>query len=98
MSHRSPPHPGVCAGARRGEPYTPDQCRLCWLCHNDPAYVNLGVGTEFSTQKRSLPCIFLGAVMDRLDCPCPARWIRSCELHGSCTLNECKTCADYEAE
>ena len=30
--------PCTCEKVRPGEPYTLDQCRLCWLYHNDPVY------------------------------------------------------------
>jgi hypothetical protein len=76
-------------------PYTPEQCRLCWLYANDPAYRALW--GEDRTAERSLPCVFLGAVIDR-NCPCPGRWLRRCAVHGSCCIEDCKTCNDYQGE
>jgi hypothetical protein len=77
-------------------PYTLDQCRVCWLYHNDPAYRALWENSEPSP--RSLPCVFLGEVIDRLGCPCPARWRRGCAVHGECSLELCKACPDYQTE
>jgi hypothetical protein len=40
--------------------------------------------------------VFLGEVLDTLRCPCPAKWLRACAVHKVCTLDGCKTCADYQ--
>jgi hypothetical protein len=45
---------------------------------------------------RHLPCLYLGPVMEQGGCPCPARWLRHCDLHRVCTLEQCKTCPDYQ--
>jgi hypothetical protein len=45
---------------------------------------------------RTLPCLYLGPVVDQGGCPCPARWLRHCDLHRFCTLQDCKTCSDYQ--
>jgi hypothetical protein len=49
------------------------------------------------------PCLHLGEVIDRLDCPCPARWVRACGVHGRCTINDpesplpcCTLCPDHQ--
>jgi hypothetical protein len=91
-------HPG--REARPG-PWTADQCRLCWLALNDPAYAALwgpadGTPTAAPGLMRSLPCLYLGEVIDQLGCPCPGKWVRACALHRVCTLEGCKACPDYE--
>jgi hypothetical protein len=45
---------------------------------------------------RTLPCLYLGPVIRQGDCPCPARWLRHCDLHRTCSLQDCKTCPDYQ--
>jgi hypothetical protein len=83
----------------RSGPWAPDQCRVCWLYQNDPGYRALWDATGPAvSQPRRLPCIFLGAVIDRRDCPCPGRWLRACAVHGVCCIEECKTCNDHHAE
>jgi hypothetical protein len=74
-------------------PADPAHCRLCWLYEHDAAYRALWDGRS----PRSLPCVHLGAVLDRAGCPCPARWLRRCGVHGTCTIETCKTCGDYES-
>ncbi len=81
-----------------GGVYTPDQCRLCWLYFHDPVYRaawDRDAGPADSAP-RSLPCFFLGPVIDRAGSACPARWRRCCARHGTCTLEQCKQCPDYE--
>jgi hypothetical protein len=86
----------------RHEPRNPDSCHLCWLYENDPGYRALWDGnpmpllSQGPSQTRSLPCIFLGEVIDKLDCPCPGKWLRTCALHKICTLTVCKKCEDYQ--
>ena len=89
--------PCTCENARPGA-YTPDQCRLCWLYHHDPAYRALwGAGAgPAAPPARSLPCVFLGPVLDRAGCACPARWVRACEVHTVTTVERCKACPDYQ--
>lgn len=102
--------PCTCDRVRFRAPYTADQCRLCWLYHHDAAYHRLWggdgsvqavmtEGTDPLTDRpsRSEPCIYLGDILDKLDCACPARWVRGCAVHQTCTLQRCKTCPDYEA-
>lgn len=36
--------------------------------------------------RQHVDCTHLGAVVDRLDCACPRRWLRACEIHRYCTL------------
>ncbi len=47
---------------------------------------------------RSLACVYLGDVIDRRGCPCPGKWLRRCGLHGTCTVEVCKSCPDYEEQ
>ena len=37
--------------------------------------------------RQHVDCVHLGPVRDRLDCACPRRWVRACELHQYCTLS-----------
>jgi hypothetical protein len=85
-------------------PYVKGECRVCWLYEHDPQYRALwgeraappaGPGPA-PPPARPLPCVYLGAVVDRLGCPCPARWVRRCEVHGTCTVRQCQACPDYE--
>jgi hypothetical protein len=78
-------------------PPRPATCRLCWLYEHDAAYRALWDGSPPSPS-RSLPCVHLGAVIDTRGCPCPGRWLRRCGLHGSCTLETCKRCDDYQED
>lgn len=83
------------------KPCSCGQCRLCFLYASDPAYRRLWDGMaadEATPQPRALPCLFLGPVLARGDCPCPAKWTRRCELHGTTTLDACKGCSDYITE
>jgi hypothetical protein len=88
--------PCFCDRAACGQPYTPEQCRVCWLYHNDRDYRALWDGETSAPAPRSLPCLYLGDVLDRLDCACPGRWLRGCAVHTVCTIKQCKTCRDYE--
>jgi hypothetical protein len=90
-------HPG--REARPG-PYSLDQCRLCWLALNDSAYRQEppAVPDPPPHASRSLPCLHLGEVIDRLGCPCPGRWLRQCGVHGTTTVQQCKQCPDYEED
>ena len=75
----------------------PTTCRLCWLYEHDDGYRVMWDGTPAAPPpERSLPCVHLGDVIDRLGCPCPGRWLRQCGLHGECTLDICKRCDDYQ--
>ncbi len=80
--------------------FQPHECRLCWLYHHDPEYRDFWDGEQLSEEptRRALPCIHLGAVLDRRGCPCPGLWLRGCFLHGPITIQTCKTCPDYEED
>jgi hypothetical protein len=79
-------------------------CKTCWLYHHDDDYHQLWGGegkaakAPLVTRQRSLPCLYLGEVVDRLGCPCPGRWLRRCGLHGTTTIEQCKTCSDYQED
>ncbi|MEO6811079.1 MAG: hypothetical protein ABI353_18370, partial [Isosphaeraceae bacterium] len=42
---------------------------------------------EAPDPRQHVDCIHLGPIRDRLDCPCPRRWVRACERHGFCTID-----------
>jgi hypothetical protein len=96
--------PCTCDRVRFRQSYTVDQCRLCWLYHHDAAYHRLWGGEgqvpamaqPSSSPTRGLPCIYLGDIVDKLGCACPGRWVRKCDVHQTCTLQQCKSCPDYE--
>lgn len=93
--------PCACDRYRPG-PYDASQCRLCWLYHHDDAfraYYDAAPRANLpQPPARTLPCLYLGSVLDRLGCPCPGKWQRRCSIHSVCTLEMCKTCPDYEPE
>jgi SAM-dependent methyltransferase len=45
---------------------------------------------ESPDPRQNIDCIHLGSIRDRLDCPCPRRWVRACERHELCTIDEIK--------
>jgi hypothetical protein len=47
---------------------------------------------------RRLPCWQLGVILDRHDSLCQQRWTRACDVHGTCTLQRCQTCPDYQPD
>ena len=77
-------------------------CHLCLLFDTNPAYRQLWGGGPLPASPppaavtRSLPCLYLGEVVDKLGCPCPGKWVRKCGIHGACTITGCKSCPDYE--
>lgn len=73
-----------------------NRCRLCWLYQYDADYRNFWDASDTPVPPRSAPCIFLGEVIDKLNCPCPNRWVRKCEIHQTCTIAQCKVCEDYQ--
>jgi hypothetical protein len=94
-------------GDAMNRPCTCDRpgCRPCRLFRENEAYRQLWGGLPQGTGnpggedlRRALPCIFLGEVLDRLNCPCPAKWARRCAIHEVCTLEGCKACEDYEPQ
>jgi SAM-dependent methyltransferase len=66
-----------------GPAEAPATCRDRWLELANRGLVLL----ESPDPRQHVDCQHLGPVRDRLDCPCPRRWVRSCELHGSCTID-----------
>jgi hypothetical protein len=55
--------PCTCEKIRPGELYTPDQCRVCWLYHNDPAYRQAWGGLLEMPDVVKQAANFLGAVV-----------------------------------
>jgi 2-polyprenyl-3-methyl-5-hydroxy-6-metoxy-1,4-benzoquinol methylase len=50
---------------------------------------NLGfIVLESPDARQHVDCVHLGAVRHRLDCPCPRKWVRSCERYRFCTIDE----------
>ena len=37
--------------------------------------------------RQYVDCTHLGPIRDRLDCACPRRWVRACDLHGLTTID-----------
>jgi hypothetical protein len=74
-----------------GEP----PCRHC--LPKIPSGARFGAPALLSAApERTVPCLYLGPVIHQGGCPCPARWLRHCDLHRCCTLQDCKTCSDYQ--
>jgi hypothetical protein len=84
------------------DPYHPNSayCHLCYLYEVDEKYRALWDGLpipqETTPEGKNLPCLFLGKVIDKLDCPCPGKWIRTCGVKKVCTIEQCKLCTDYQ--
>ncbi len=57
-----------------------------WLGMTNRAYLLL----EAPNPRENVDCTHLGAIKDRLDCACPRRWVRACEIHGVCTISTLK--------
>jgi hypothetical protein len=55
-----------------------------WLFLANRGFVLL----ESPDPKQNVDCRYLGQVRDRLDCPCPRKWVRLCERHGFCTIDK----------
>jgi hypothetical protein len=56
------------------------------------------------------PCVYLGPILeqsgpDGIPCDCAFKWLRTCEIHGECSLSECgrsgvpacASCPDHDA-
>ena len=54
-----------------------------WLALTNSGLITL----ESPDLREHVDCRHLGTIRDRLDCACPRRWVRSCELHGLCTIS-----------
>ena len=42
---------------------------------------------ESPDPRQHVDCVHLGPVRDRLECPCPRRWVRTCERHEFCCID-----------
>ncbi len=82
-------------------------CVYCLLCEADPHHRAAWGGEPAPPRMppppaapvtRSLPCVYLGEVTDRLNCNCPGRWLRKCSLlrRGVSVNGDCKKCEHYE--
>ena len=99
--------PCTCEQCTPGQPYTPDQCRVCWLYHNDSAYRTLWNSQE--AHSRNGPCIHRGDLLREDQCPSCRGVVRlkvfACGLHTECTVARvltgcacCANCPDFAAE
>jgi hypothetical protein len=80
-------------------PAVPAQCVLCRRYVSDPVYrIQVDAHAAPKPSPRALPCVYLGEVLDKRNCPCPGKWLRRCELYQTCTLESCKKCVDYEPQ
>ena len=79
-----------------------ENCRLCWLYCHDERYRTLwdgrAVAAATTRVTRRALCVHLGRVVDRLGCACPRKWVRGCDMHGTCSLETCAVCPDYEPD
>jgi hypothetical protein len=92
--------PERCARVKRGQPYTYDQCRVCWLVENDPRCADLEkklATAPMSSPERQWPCAHRGGETgERMECPsCPrgpsgqgktALKLFECSKHGVCDI------------
>src|SRR4051812_45863093 len=89
-----------CDHCRPGEAYTPDQCRVCWLWHHDPAYRRrcqeeapdlpaAARGTAVPA-RRERPCRHLGEEHRQQECRTCRGQVRikvlTCAVHTECSL------------
>ncbi len=101
------PRPCLCDKAVTGQPFTTDQCRLCWLYHKDPAYRQFWDSAASPVYAPpSQPCLYLGdETGERRPCQtCAGRVqlkLRHCVLYGVCTESKplpmvpcCQSCPD----
>lgn len=72
----------VLAAESTGAIETPEERRNRWLELANAGFVLL----EAADPRQHVDCVHLGPIVDRLDCACPRRWLRACELHQYCTL------------
>jgi hypothetical protein len=100
--------PCTCDRYDPSAPYTLDQCRVCWLYHNDPGYRALWHGNPTSpTRERGRSsCTHRGPELRRQPCRTCAGTVQlrifHCALHAECTIGQqlpaiacCSTCQDY---
>jgi hypothetical protein len=66
-----------------GSTEAPETRRARWLDLADHGFIAL----ESPDPRQHVDCIHLGPIRDRLDCPCPRRWVRDCERHVLCTID-----------
>jgi len=43
---------------------------------------------EPADARQYVDCTHLGPIRDRLDCACPRKWVRACDLHGLTTIDD----------
>jgi SAM-dependent methyltransferase len=70
-------------GERPGDPVGGRAGQDAWL---DLANVGLLL-LESPDPRQHVDCRHLGPIVDRLDCPCPRRWVRRCDRHGYCSID-----------
>jgi hypothetical protein len=77
-------------------------CYLCYLYETREEYRNLWDGHPVvaAIVKHALPCIYLGKLISRKNCPCARQDVRQCDKgHGQVSqATVCETCSDYQAD
>ncbi|HEX8202845.1 MAG TPA: class I SAM-dependent methyltransferase [Isosphaeraceae bacterium] len=68
---------------RSGGPGSAPAVRDAWMALADAGLLLL----ESPDPRQHVDCQHLGPIVDRLDCPCPRRWLRRCDWHTYCTID-----------
>jgi hypothetical protein len=99
--------PCTCERMEHGKPWTPAQCRVCWLYHHAPNYKALWDGAvAIAKPSTRAACTHLGAEVRTELCPSCKGKIKvkvfACPLHTECTIRKqidgvasCGDCKDY---
>jgi 2-polyprenyl-3-methyl-5-hydroxy-6-metoxy-1,4-benzoquinol methylase len=74
---------GAAILARSGVVETPSALQNRWLELANHGFILL----ESTDPRQHVDCVHVGPIRDRLDCPCPRRWVRACERHGFCSID-----------
>lgn len=95
-----------CDRCKIGEPFTEDQCALCWLYHNNPRYKK-----HWDSHKTNIvlgPCANLGkATGERRECKTCTGTVQiklmACTVYEQCTTVKkleglvcCRGCSSYQ--
>ena len=85
---QSKTRPCACDNQRTGKADTPDQCRVCWLYHNDPAYQRAWAGPPELPGIIKQAVNFLGALVQHAPAGLPPATKEETERR----LAICRTC------